>query len=62
MCYVVLVAGDGAVECLSVGEAAEMEALAPSVLVEVGSKVVIPIVTSLVILLSLSFVYVASKC
>lgn len=39
---VVLVTGDGAVKRLSVGEAAEVEALAPAVLVEVGSKVVVP--------------------
>lgn len=37
------VSGDGAVECLSVCEAAEVEALAPSVLVEIGCEVVVPI-------------------
>jgi hypothetical protein len=40
---IVFVAGDGAVERLSVGEAAEVEALAPAVLVEVGGKVVVSV-------------------
>lgn len=40
---IVFVAGDGSVERLSVGEAAEVEALAPAVLVEVGSKVVVSV-------------------
>ena len=38
---VVLVAGNGLVERLAVGEAAEVEGLAPSILVEVGREVVV---------------------
>lgn len=40
---VVFMSSDGAVECLAVGEAAEVEALAPSVLVEVGCEVVVSV-------------------
>lgn len=40
---VVLVAGDGLVERLTVGEAAEVEGSTPSVLVKVGGKVVVAI-------------------
>ena len=38
---VVLVAGNGLVEGLAVGKAAEVEGLAPAVFVEVGSEVVV---------------------
>lgn len=38
---VVLMAGNGLVKRLSVGEAAEVEALAPAVLVQVGREVVV---------------------
>jgi hypothetical protein len=38
---VVLVAGDGLVEGLAVGKAAEVEGLAPAVFVEVGSEVIV---------------------
>jgi hypothetical protein len=40
---VVFVSGDSTVERLSVSESAEVEALAPSVLVKVGSEVVVSI-------------------
>lgn len=40
---VVLVAGNGLVERLTVGEAAEVEGRTPSVLVEIGSQVVVAI-------------------
>lgn len=38
---VVLVAGNGLVEPLSIGETAEMEGLAPAILVEIGCEVVV---------------------
>jgi hypothetical protein len=38
-----LVAGDGLVEGLTVGETAEVERGAPAVLVEVGSQVVVTV-------------------
>ena len=38
---VVLVASNGLVERLAIGETAEVEALAPAVLIEIGSKVVV---------------------
>jgi hypothetical protein len=37
----VLVAGDGLVEGLAVGEAAEVEALAPAILVQIGGEVIV---------------------
>lgn len=41
VCEVVLVAGNGLVERLANREAAEMEGLAPAILVDVGGKVVV---------------------
>lgn len=38
---VVLVAGDSLVERLALGEAAEVERLAPAILVDVGGKVIV---------------------
>lgn len=44
VCQVVLVAGNGLVEGLAHGEAAEVEGLAPSELVDIGCEVVVAIV------------------
>ena len=45
VCKVVLMAGNGLVEGLAIGEAAEMEGGRPAVFVEVGDEVVVAIVT-----------------
>lgn len=56
VCQVVLMAGHGLIEGLAEGEAAEVEGLAPSGLINIGGKVVVAVVGEVSVAIRLYYV------